>query len=240
MLSTIDTEDRGDFNDKPQQDPKKVENELNEQPHKNRKKLIIFAVCALIAIITAVTWYYRVPCEACSGVGTVDCSICKDGTVECTSCTGGKVECPDCLGEGKPVCKKCEGRGRLEDGQGKCPLCDGLGILYEICKDCHGIKQKIVYNNHNVRWITCPTCNGAGETTSTCRVCEGKKTVTNYIDCPDCKGQGYFDEECTLCGGKGEIVCSKCKGSTRITCTSCGGDHQVDCQECGGSGKKNR
>ena len=95
------------------------------------------------------------PCPPCSA----------RGRTQCTRCEGqGKLACPRCgLLDGlPPSCKKCDGRGRLNEVP--CPTCKGSGQERPCsqcqdartikCMDCVGSGQR-----------QCPHCRGTGQTT---------------------------------------------------------------------------
>ena len=73
----------------------------------------------------------------------------------------------------KNKCKTCDGFGYDVVVEGDCPICEGLGLVYE---------EKAEYNKQDKKWedgyIDCLACNGSGE--------------ANYtsVDCEDCDGLG--------------------------------------------------
>ena len=61
----------------------------------------------------------------------------------------------------------------------KCPDCEGIGQILELCKICSGngvIKQGKHYKR-------CENCNGTGYITKICNSCKGKGFLT--MDAPD-------------------------------------------------------
>lgn len=54
-------------------------------------------------------------CEACCGLGQVDCLHCDgDGEIYCEHC-GSYSDCSECDGEGKIECDECDGTGVVSE-----------------------------------------------------------------------------------------------------------------------------
>ena len=73
----------------------------------------------------------------------------------------------------KNSCKTCEGYGYDIVKEGDCPICEGLGMVYE---------EKAEYNKKTKKWessyVDCNACKGSGEADYTPK------------DCEDCDGLG--------------------------------------------------
>ena len=70
-------------------------------------------------------------------------------------------------------CKTCEGYGYDIVMEGDCPICEGLGLVYE---------EKAEYDKKAKKWesgyVDCYACGGTGEANNT------------SVDCEDCDGLG--------------------------------------------------
>lgn len=181
-------------------------------------------------------------------VGTLWTEEFEKHKYHCNTCHDkGWLTCPECGGEKEVECHYCKGTGRMDchscnDGKTVCEKCGGTGKLLLDCPVCnYGYVTK-------ERWINCSRCHGKGYTLShagyrnVCHDCDGRGQVKETYKelCPNCNGDysGFKGEvTCDRCSGTGKCTCSECYGTTKKKCLSCDGKGKVECKKCLGDGR---